>query len=73
MKNNKREMLLTSLVCLLPLFAGAALYPRLPETMATHWDFSGNANGWSSRAAHCVRPAAVYFGTASRLLLRREP
>ena len=22
---------------------------------------------------HCVRPAAVYFGTASRLLLRREP
>ena len=47
MKNNKREILLTSLVCLLPLFAGAALYPRLPETMATHWDFSGNANGWS--------------------------
>ena len=30
MKNNKRELLLTSLVCLLPLFAGAALYPRLP-------------------------------------------
>ena len=51
MKNNKREMLLTSLVCLLPLFAGAALYPRLPETMATHWDFAGNANGWSPRAA----------------------
>ena len=70
MKNNKRELLLTSLVCLLPLFAGAALYPRLPETMATHWDFSGNANGW---CRHGVRPAAVYFGTASRLLLRREP
>ena len=57
MKNNKREMLLTSLVCLLPLFAGAALYPRLPETMATHWDFSGNANGWSSLVQfhHCLR------------------
>ena len=51
MKNNKREILLTSLVCLLPLFAGAALYPRLPEIMVTHWDVSGNANGWSSRAA----------------------
>ena len=67
MKNNKREMLLTSLVCLLPLFAGAALYPRLPETMATHWDFAGNANGWSPRAAtvfglpllfwHCISSA----------------
>ena len=51
MKNNKREMMLTSLVCLLPLLAGVILYPRLPETMATHWGFDGTANGWSSRAA----------------------
>ena len=50
MKNNKREMLLTSLVCLLPLLAGTILYPRLPETMATHWGFDGTANDWSSRA-----------------------
>ena len=51
MKNSKWELLLTSLVCLLPLPVGAALYPRLPEIMVTHWNFSGNANGWSSRAA----------------------
>ena len=51
MKNSKWELLLTSLVCLLPLPVGAALYPRLPEIIVTHWDFSGNANGWSSRAA----------------------
>ena len=51
MKINKKELLLTSLVCLLPLLAGAILYPRLPETMATHWGFDGTANGWSSRAA----------------------
>ena len=51
MKINKKELLLTSLVCLLPLLAGVALYPRLPETMATHWGFDGTANGWSSRAA----------------------
>ena len=50
-KANKKELLLTSLVCLLPLLAGAILYPRLPETMATHWGFDGTANGWSSRAA----------------------
>ncbi len=73
MKNNKRELLLTSLVCLLPLFAGAALYPRLPETMATHWDFFRQRKRLVIACRHCVRPAAVYFGTASRLLLRREP
>ena len=50
-KANKKELLLTSLVCLLPLLAGVILYPRLPETMATHWGFDGTANGWSSRAA----------------------
>ena len=27
----------------------AVVYPRLPETIPTHWDFSGHPNGWSSR------------------------
>ena len=49
MKANKKELLLTSLVCLLPLLAGVALYPRLPETMATHWGFDGTADGWAPR------------------------
>ena len=49
MKNNK-TLIWTSLVCLIPLVAGAVLYNRLPETVATHWDMSGAANGWSSRA-----------------------
>ena len=49
MKANRKELLLTSLVCLLPLLAGVILYPRLPETMATHWGFDGTANGWMPR------------------------
>ena len=51
MKANRKELLLTSLACLLPLLAGVILYPRLPETMATHWGFDGTANGWMPRAA----------------------
>jgi uncharacterized membrane protein len=27
----------------------AVVYPRLPATIPTHWDFSGHPNGWSSR------------------------
>ena len=49
MKANKKELLLTSAVCLLPLLAGAILYSRLPETMATHWGFDGTADGWAPR------------------------
>ena len=50
MKINKKTLILTSLVCLLPLIAGALVYPYLPETVATHFGFDGTPNGWSSRA-----------------------
>ena len=50
MKNNKREIVITTLVCLLPVLAGIALYSRLPEQVPTHFDFNGTANGWSSKS-----------------------
>ena len=50
MKNRNREVVLTTLVCLLPILAGVLLWNRLPETVATHWGADGEANGWSSRA-----------------------
>ena len=51
---NKRTLILTSLICLIPILVGAAVYSRLPETMPTHWNFQGEADGWSSR------PVAVF-------------
>jgi uncharacterized membrane protein len=50
MKIDKKTLILTSLVCLIPLIAGALVYSRLPETVATHFSFDGTPNGWSSRA-----------------------
>ena len=51
MKNNsKKEILISMLICLLPILAGLYLYDRLPETIATHFGANGEANGWSSRA-----------------------
>ncbi len=47
---NKKMLIITSLVCLLPMLVGAALYSRLPETVATHFDLNGDPDGWSSRA-----------------------
>lgn len=47
---NKKTLVITTLVCLVPMLIGAALYDRLPETMATHWGVNGEVNGWSSRA-----------------------
>ena len=49
MKNKNMEIVLTTLICLLPMLTGVLLYSRLPEQVPTHFDFSGEANGWSSR------------------------
>ena len=50
MKKDKRTLILTTLLCLLPMLVGIAVYDRLPERMATHWGLHGEVNGWSSRA-----------------------
>lgn len=49
-KATKRTLILTTFVCLIPLIAGAVMYPQLPDRIITHWDAAGNPNGWSSKA-----------------------
>ena len=58
---NKKTLIITSLICLLPMLVGALVYSRLPEQVATHFDLQGNPDGWSSR------PFAV-FGLPGILL-----
>jgi len=70
MKKDKKTLILTTLVCLLPALVGAAVYNRLPATMATHWGLNGEADGWSSRAFAvfglplivAAMNVALYFG-----------
>ena len=46
---NKKELILTTLICLLPIAAGLMLYAKLPDTIATHFDMNGEPDGWSSK------------------------
>lgn len=46
---NKRTLVLTSIVILLPMFLGLALWNKLPEEVPTHFDFSGTPDGYSGR------------------------
>lgn len=57
MKNDnkmRRTTILTTIVCLIPVILGIFLYPRLPETIVTHWDASGNPNGWASKLVGAI-------------------
>ena len=49
-RQNKRKLLLTSLIILLPMLAGLLLWGRLPERMPTHWGVDGTVDGWSGKA-----------------------
>ena len=50
LKTNKKTLILTSIVTLLPILVGVLLWNRLPDVMATHFGMSNEANGFSSNA-----------------------
>ena len=45
---NKKLLIVTSLLTLLPIPVGLALWSRFPETMAIHWGITGEADGYAS-------------------------
>lgn len=48
MKNN-RTLIITSLLCLVPIVIGLLLWDKLPNEVPTHFDFNGNPDGYSSK------------------------
>ena len=50
MKQYKKELIVSTLLALLPIAAGRLLWNRLPGQLAPHWGMSG-ADRWSGKAA----------------------
>lgn len=48
-KAHKSQLILTSIVTLLPILIGLILWNQLPDPMVTHWDGNGVPNGYSSK------------------------
>ena len=48
-KKNLKVLIITSVILLLPILAGLILWDQLPEQMPTHWNASGEIDGWSSK------------------------
>lgn len=49
-KVNKKKLIITSIIILVPIIAGMILWNELPNKIPTHWNASGEVDGWSSKA-----------------------
>lgn len=63
------------LLASLGALASAAVYSRLPGSIAVHWDLHGNANGWMPRpvAAFFLPVFLLALGQVMRVLPRIDP
>lgn len=49
MKEYKKQIILTSVITVIPMLIGLLLWNRLPNTIATHFGTGNVPNGWSSK------------------------
>ena len=54
LKENKKTLIIASIVTLLPVLIGICFWSRLPDTIATHFGTNNQADGFSSK------PVAVF-------------
>ena len=59
LKNNKRKLLLSCLIIILPILAGLLLWTKLPDTMTTHFGVDGAADGQGSKAMVVFLPSSI--------------
>ena len=50
LKANKKALIITSIVTILPVLIGIIYWDRLPDVMATHFGINNEADGFSSKA-----------------------
>ena len=75
LKANRKTLIITSIVTLLPVLIGIICWNRLPDVMATHFGMNNEANGFSSKAfavfgIPVILLAVLWFGA---IVTSRDP
>ena len=69
-----KELIITTIICLLPMAVGAYFYGELPQQLPVHWGSEG-ANGWAPKAMACFGLPAIMAGLnlLVHVLLENDP
>ncbi len=68
----KKQWILSSTLCLLPLFVSAMVYQKLPEQMAVHWNMAGEANRFVPKAIGAWAVPVLLLGLHLAVVIRAE-
>ncbi len=68
-KKNKFQIILSSVIMLLPMLFGIIMWNELPDIIATHFGASGNADGFSGKAFAVFGVPAVFLVLQALTLL----
>lgn len=60
-KNNKKQLIISSIVILLPIVIGLLIWNYLPERIATHWSVEGEPDRWSGRSFSILGLPIIIF------------
>ena len=74
-KNNTAILVITSIVCLLPIILSIVVYNDLPERIAIHWGTSGNPDTYVPKyvAAFGLPPLLTLISIFSKVMLFNDP
>ena len=50
LKENKKKLIISSVLTLLPILFGLFIWDQLPDVMTTHWGADNQPDGWSSKS-----------------------
>lgn len=67
MKENRKTMILTCLLCLLPMALGLYFYKELPAQMPIHWNTAGEVDGYAPKTL-AVFGFPVFFAALELLM-----
>ena len=75
LKTNRKTLIITSIVTILPVLIGIICWNRLPDVTATHFGMNNEANGFSSKAFSvfgipAILLAVLWFGA---IVTSRDP
>ena len=68
-------MILSTVLCLVPMFAAIYYYPLLPQKIPSHFDFSGAVNSYSDKFTICfiIPMAMALLNVFCHFMLNNDP